>query len=62
MKKTFQLSVVIGVVLAKTEAAQGQTEDAQAQTEVDLCLRRARFGISILDTPSSGLTAPSSPR
>jgi hypothetical protein len=61
MKKTFQLSVVIGVVLAKTEAAQGQTEDAQAQTEVDLCLRRARIGISILDT-SSGLTAPSSPQ
>ena len=49
MKKTFQLSVVIGVVLAKTEAAQGQPEDAQAQTEVDLRLRRARSGISILD-------------
>jgi hypothetical protein len=50
MKKTFQLSVVIGAVLPKTEAAQGQTEDAQAQTEVDLWLRRARIGISILDT------------
>jgi len=30
------------------EAAQGQTEEAQAQTEVDLRPRRARFGISIL--------------
>ena len=35
MKNTFHLSVVIGVVLAEMEAAQGQTEDAQAQ-EVDL--------------------------
>ena len=50
MKKTLQMSLVIGVVLATTEAAQGQTEDAQAQTEVDLRLRRAQFGISILDT------------
>jgi hypothetical protein len=32
--KTFYLSVVIGVVLAEMEAAQGQTEEAQAQTEV----------------------------
>ena len=48
MKKTFHLSVVIGVVLAEMEAAQGQTDDAQAQTEVDLRPRRARFGISIL--------------
>jgi len=46
--KTFYLSVVIGVVLAEIEAAQGQTEEAQARTEVDLCPRRARFGISIL--------------
>jgi len=46
--KTFYLSVVIGVVLAEIEAAQGQTEEAQAQTEVDLRPRRARFGISIL--------------
>jgi hypothetical protein len=48
MKKTFHLSVVIGVVLAETEAAQGHTEEPQAQTEVDLRPRRARFGISIL--------------
>jgi len=47
MKKTFHLSVVIGVALAEMEAAQGQTEEAQAQ-EVDLRPRRARFGISIL--------------
>jgi len=47
MKKTFHLSVVIGVVLAEMEAAQGQTEDAHAQ-EVDLGPRRARFGISNL--------------
>jgi hypothetical protein len=45
--KTFYLSVVIGVVLAEIGAAQGQTEEAQAQTEVDRP-RRARFGISIL--------------
>jgi hypothetical protein len=45
--KTFYLSIVIGVVLAEIEAAQGQTEEAQAQTEVDL-RRRARFGISIV--------------
>jgi hypothetical protein len=32
--KTFYLSVVIGVVLAEMEAAQGQTEERQAQTEV----------------------------
>ena len=50
MKETLQLSVVIGVVLAKTEAAQGQAEDTQAQTEVNCRLRRARFSISILDT------------
>ena len=48
MKRTFHLSVVIGVVLAETEAAQGQAEDAQAQTEVDLRPRRPRFGVSIL--------------
>ncbi len=48
MKKTLHLSVVIGVVLAETEAAQGQTEEAQAQTEIDLRPRRARFGISFL--------------
>ncbi len=47
--KTFYLSVVIGVVLVEMEAAQGQTEDAQAKTEVDLRLRRARSGISGLD-------------
>jgi hypothetical protein len=46
--KTFYLSVVIGVVLAEIEAAQGQTEEAQAQTEVDLRPRRVRFGISIV--------------
>ena len=49
MKKTFHLSVVIGVVVLETEAAQGQTEDAQAKTEIKLRLRRARFGISALD-------------
>ena len=48
MKKTFHSSVVVGVVLAETEAAQGQTEKAQAQTKVDFRPRRARFGISIL--------------
>jgi len=48
MKKNFYWSVVIGVVLAEIEAARGQTEEAQAQTEVDLRPRRARFGISIL--------------
>jgi hypothetical protein len=46
--KTFYLSVVIGVVLAEMEAAQGQTEEVQAQTKVDLRPRRVRFGISIL--------------
>jgi len=46
--KTFCLSVAIGKVLAETDAAQGQTEEAQAQTEVDLRPRRAQFGISIL--------------
>ena len=46
MKKT--LPVVIGRVVGPTEAAQGQTEEAQAPTEVDLRLRVARFGISIL--------------
>jgi hypothetical protein len=46
--KTFYLSVVIGVLLAGMEAAQGQTEEAQAQTKVDLRSRRVRFGISIL--------------
>ena len=48
MKKTFHLSVVIGVVLAGTDAAWGQTEDAQTPTEVDLRPRRAPLGISIL--------------
>jgi len=48
MKKTFHLSVVIAVVLAGAEVAQGQTEDAQARTEVDPRPRRARFGISIV--------------
>jgi len=47
MKNRFHLSVVIGVVLAETVAAQGLAEEAQAQTEVDLRPRRARFGISI---------------
>ena len=46
--KTFHLSVVIGVALAEMEAAQGQTEEAQARREFDLRPRRARFGISIL--------------
>ncbi len=44
-KKTFQMSVVIGLVLGNMKAAQGETEDVQRQTEVDLRLRRARFGI-----------------
>jgi hypothetical protein len=48
MKKTFHLSVVIGVVLADAEVAQGQTEDAQARAEVDPRPRRARFGIFIV--------------
>ena len=48
MKKNFHLSVVIGRLVGPTEAAQGQTEEAQAPTEVDLRLRRARFGISIV--------------
>lgn len=48
MKKTFYLSVVIGVVGAETEAAQGQTEQAQASTEVDFRRRRARLGSSSL--------------
>jgi hypothetical protein len=47
MKKTFHLSVVIGVALAEMEAAQGQTEDAHAQ-EVEIRPRRARCGISTL--------------
>ena len=47
MKKTFYLSVVIGVALAEMKAAQGQTEDAHAQ-KADLRPRRARFGISML--------------
>ena len=47
MKKTFHLSVVIGMALAEMEAAQGQTGDARVQ-EVDLHPRRARFGISTL--------------
>jgi hypothetical protein len=46
--KTFYLSVVMSVVLAEMETAQGQTKEAQAHTEVDLCPRRVRFGISIL--------------
>ena len=46
--KIFHLPIVIGVVLAETEAAQGQTEDPQAPREVDLRTRRARFAISIL--------------
>jgi hypothetical protein len=46
MKKTLHLSVVIAGVLAETEAAQGQTEEAQAPT-ADPHPRRARFGISI---------------
>ncbi len=49
MKKTFHMSIVIGVVLANTEGEQGQTEDAQAKTKIKLCLGRARFGISALD-------------
>jgi len=48
MKKTFHMSVVIGVVVAETEAAQGQTEQAQVSTEVDFGFRRARFGSSSL--------------
>ena len=45
---TFYSSVVIGLVLAEVEAAHGQAEEAQAQTEVDLRPRRARFDISVL--------------
>jgi hypothetical protein len=45
--KTFYLSVVMGVVLAEMEAAQGQTKEAQTDTEVDLRPGRVRFGISI---------------
>jgi hypothetical protein len=48
MKKTFHVSVVIGVALAEMKAAQGQTEKAQAKTDVDLRPRTARFGISML--------------
>ena len=47
MKKTFHLSVVIGVALAEMKAAQGQTDNARTQ-EVDLRPQRARFGISTL--------------
>ncbi len=46
--KTFYLSVAIGVVLAEIEAAQGLTEEAQGEEEVDLRPRGVRFGISIL--------------
>jgi hypothetical protein len=48
MKKTFHLSVVLGVVVLQTEAAQGQTENARAQTEIELRPPTARFGISVL--------------
>src|SRR5262249_195495 len=34
--KIFHLPIVIGVVLGEMKAAQGSTEDAQAQTEIDL--------------------------
>jgi len=43
MKKNFHLSVVIGRVVGPTEAAQGQTEEAQAPTEL----------ISVVAPPSS---------
>ena len=46
MEKAFHLS--IGVVVAETEAAQGQTEEAQATTKSDLRCRKVRFGISIM--------------
>ncbi len=39
---------MIALVLAETEAAQRQTKEAQAQTEVDLPSRRAPLGMSIL--------------
>jgi hypothetical protein len=45
--KIFHLPIVIGVALARTETAQGQTEDAHAQ-EVDPRPRRAWFAISTL--------------
>jgi len=48
MKKTFHLSVVIGMTLAETEAAQEQTKEAQAGMEVDSLRRRAWFSISIM--------------
>ena len=48
MKKPFRFSVVMGAVVAETEAAQGQTEQAQASTGVDFGFRRARFGGSSL--------------
>jgi hypothetical protein len=48
MKSRAHLSVVIAPVLSETEAAQGQTEEAQAQTEVDLRPWRKALGMSIL--------------
>ena len=49
MRNTSHWSLVIGVVLAETEAAQGQTEEVHAQTRKLTSVRgRARFGISIM--------------
>ena len=59
--KTFYLSIVIGVVLAEIEAAQGQTEEAQAQTEV-FFVPEERDSASPSWATSSALAAPSSPR
>jgi len=46
--KTFYLSLVMGMFLAERDAAQGQTEEAQAEAEVDLRPLRARFGTTIV--------------
>jgi hypothetical protein len=59
--KTFCLSVTIGKVLAETDAAQGQTEEAQAQTEV-FFVPEERDSRPPFWPTSSALAAPSSPR
>ena len=61
MKKAFHLSVVIGIALADEEATQGQTEEAQAKTDVDL-IAEERGSASPFWATSSALTAPSAPR
>ena len=59
MKNRFHLSVVIGVVLAETVAAQGQTGEAQAQTEL-IFIPEERGSASPFQATSSALAAPSS--